>query len=308
MADGSSKVVYAALAGNILVAATKFVAAAVSGSSAMFTEAIHSSTDCTNQVLLLIGVRRGKKAPDPSHPFGYGMEIYFWTFVVAMLVLLAGGAYSIYQGVAQLGAPRPIQSPAFNLIVLAVSALFEGGSFLVGYREYKKVARRHRIPGVTVGLVRFISWSKDPSLFETLLEDSAALAGIAIAAVGTVANVWLGYLPADGLASLAIGTILIVNGIAILVATQSLVAGEAAAPTVLHDLRAGLHGQPWSDRILVVSTLHLGPNCILVAVGLRESGGELTDRTLGREIEQRLKAIDSRILEVLFRFEGGDRA
>src|SRR6478752_7553313 len=98
MADGSSRVVYAALFGNVLVAISKYIAAALSGSSAMLTEAIHSTSDCANQLLLLIGVRRGKLPPDPSHPFGYGMEIYFWTFVVAVLVLLAGGAYSIFRG------------------------------------------------------------------------------------------------------------------------------------------------------------------------------------------------------------------
>jgi cation diffusion facilitator family transporter len=303
MSDGSSKVVYAALAGNALVATSKFVAAPISGSSAMFTEAIHSATDCTNQVLLLIGARQGRRSPDRSHPFGYGMEIYFWTIVVAVLVLLAGGAYSIYQGMAQLDAPHPIQSPVLNLFVLLLAAVFEGGSFAVGYREYKKVANRHRIPGVTANLILFLKWSKDPSLFESLLEDGAALAGLAVATVGTVANAYLGFLRADGFASLVIGTILIANGIAILVATRSLVAGEAAAPTLLHDLRRGLHGHPWSGRISRVSTLHLGPDCILVAVGLLAREDPVSDRQLGLEIERRLRDIDSRILEVLFRFE-----
>src|ERR1700759_3197395 len=147
MADGSSKVVYAALLGNILVAASKYLAAIISGSSAMLTEAIHSTSDCANQLLLLIGVRRGKLPADSSHPFGYGMEIYFWTFVVAVLVLLAGGAYSIYQGLEQLDSPHPIRSPLLNLVVLSISAVFEGASFAVGYREYRKVAGRHRLPG-----------------------------------------------------------------------------------------------------------------------------------------------------------------
>jgi divalent metal cation (Fe/Co/Zn/Cd) transporter len=121
--------------------------------------------------------------------------------------------------------------------------------------------------------------------------------------VGTIANAYFGYLRADGLASLVIGAILIANGIAILVATRSLVAGEAAAPTVLHDLRRGLHGHPWSDRISRVSTLHLGPDCILVAVGLRPGEDAVSDRQLGLEIERRLRDVDSRILEVLFRFD-----
>src|SRR5205814_1756503 len=123
MADGSSRVVYAALAGNVLVAAAKYIAAALSGSSAMLTEAIHSTSDCTNQLLLLIGIRRGKLPADPSHRFGYGMEIYFWTFVVAVLVLLAGGAYSIYRGASVLSAPHPISSPKLSLAVLVLSAI-----------------------------------------------------------------------------------------------------------------------------------------------------------------------------------------
>src|ERR1700759_2646524 len=123
MADGSSKVVYAALLGNILVAASKYLAAIISGSSAMLTEAIHSTADCTNQLLLLIGVRRGRLPADPTHPFGYGMEIYFWTFVVAVLVLLAGGAVSIVQGVKEFASPRPIESPMINFAVLGLAAL-----------------------------------------------------------------------------------------------------------------------------------------------------------------------------------------
>src|SRR3954449_3232729 len=133
MADGSTRVVYAALIGNALVAVSKYIAAALSGSSAMLTEAIHSTSDCTNQLLLLIGVRRGKLPADASHPFGYGMEIYFWAFVVAVLVLLAGGAYSIYRGVSELADPRPIGSPELSLAVLFLSAIFEAGSFRVGY-------------------------------------------------------------------------------------------------------------------------------------------------------------------------------
>lgn len=305
MADGSSKVVYAALAGNLLVAISKFVAAAISGSSAMLTEAIHSTTDCTNQILLLVGIRRGKLPRDPSHPFGYGMEIYFWTFVVAMLVLIAGGIYSIYRGVLELGAPQLIRSPALNMIVLLISAIFEGFSFRVGYREYKRVVALHRIPGQTTSLIKFIKWSKDPSAYESLLEDSAALAGIAIAAGGTVANAYLGYLRADGEASVLIGAILVLNGIAILISTRSLIAGESVAPTFLYDLRQGMQGHEWSDRVSDLDTLHLGPDCVLVAVTLQPAHHGISDRELGQELERRLKAIDPRILEVLFRFGDG---
>lgn len=300
MADGSSRVVYAALAGNILVAASKYVAAAISGSSAMLTEAIHSTSDCTNQFLLLIGIRRGRLPADPSHQFGYGMEIYFWTFVVAVLVLLAGGAYSIFRGVSALAHPHPIQSPNVSLAVLFLSAIFESASFRVGYRQYKKVVATHRIPGRSIGLIEFIKLSKDPSLYESLLEDGAALMGVAVAAAGIIGSAYLGWVRADGAASLVIGLILLANGIAILVATRSLVAGEAVAPAVLLDLKASVRGQQWSDKISDIATLHLGPTCILVAVTLLPESGD--DRRISHEIEQRLKATDPRIIEVLFRF------
>jgi cation diffusion facilitator family transporter len=300
MADGSSRVVYAALAGNVLVAGSKYFAAALSGSSAMLTEAIHSTSDCTNQLLLLIGVRRGKLPADPSHQFGYGMEIYFWTFVVAVLVLLAGGAYSIFRGVSELAAPHPIDAPKLSLAVLLLSAVFEGSSFRVGYKQYKKVVAAHRVPGQSVSLIQFIKLSKDPSLYESLLEDGAALAGLAVAAAGIVGSAYFGLLRADGAASVLIGLILVINGFAILVATRSLVAGEAVAPQVLRDLRSAVKGHPWSDRVSDLSTLHLGPSCILVAVTLLAGTGN--DEEVGHEIERRLKATDPRILEVLFRF------
>ena len=304
MADGSSKVVYAALGGNLLVAVSKFTAASVSGSSAMLTEAIHSTSDCTNQILLLVGARRGRLPPDPSHPFGYGMEIYFWTFVVAVLVLLAGGAYSIYRGVSGFATPHPIVSPQLSLLVLFASAVFEGASFSVGYREYKALDSRHRPPGQSAGLIQFIKLSKDPSLYESLLEDGAALVGIAVAAAGIIGSACFGLLRADGAASVLIGMILVANGIAILIATRSLIAGEAVAPTVLHALWASVRGQQWSDRISALDTLHLGPSCVLVAVTLLPGPDDYEE--LGDEIERRLKATDPRILEVLFRFSADD--
>jgi cation diffusion facilitator family transporter len=302
MSGGSGRVVYAALAGNVLVAASKFAAAAVSGSTAMLTEAIHSSADCTNQLLLLIGVRRGKLPSDPSHQFGYGMEIYFWTFVVAVLVLLAGGAYSIFQGVSELRAPHPISAPLVSLSVLAISAVFESASFSVGYREFQNIVAKHRLPGESVSLLQFIKWSKDPSLYESLLEDAAALAGLAIATAGVVGNAYFGLLRADGLASVLIGLILLCVGISILVATRSLIAGEAVAPPVLREFRSSLHGQPWSSRISDLSTLHLGPSCILAAVTLLPRAEGINDSDLVDEIERRLKDVDERVIEVLFRY------
>ena len=159
MVSSSARVVYAALAGDLAVAAAKFGASALSGSSAMLTEAIHSLVDSADQLLLLTGQSRARKPPDRTHPLGYGMETYFWSFVVALFVFFLGGVEALFQGVHRILTPQPIVSPAISLGVLVVSALFEGWSFAVGFREYKRVVRGRDIP-----LWSFIKASKDPSL------------------------------------------------------------------------------------------------------------------------------------------------
>jgi cation diffusion facilitator family transporter len=303
MADRSTKVVYAALAGNVLVALSKFVAAALSGSSAMLTEGIHSSADTLNQVLLLIGTRRSHARPDASHAFGYGMEVYFWAFVVAVMVLFVGAAASFYEGVAELRNVRAISMPGVSLAVLALSVLFEGASFSVGYREYKRIVRGRKVDGQHVGLWRFIVISKDPNLYESLLEDMTALIGIAIAATGVVASAYFGVLWADGAASVAIGVLLMADAAVIASATRSLIAGEAAAPPILAQIEA-LRTEGTSLHIAEVRTLQLGPRTILVAVTISVTPGQAVP-ALGREMNEfseRIKALDRRISDVLFRF------
>jgi cation diffusion facilitator family transporter len=303
MADRSTKVVYAALAGNVLVALSKFIAAALSGSSAMLTEGIHSSADTLNQVLLLIGTRRSRARPDASHAFGYGMEIYFWAFVVAVLVLFVGAAASFYEGAAELRHVRPISAPGVSLAVLALSTLFEGASFSVGYREYKRIVRGRKVDGQHVGLWRFIAISKDPNLYESLLEDMTALIGITIAATGVVASAYFGVLWADGAASVAIGVLLMADAAVIASATRSLIAGEAAAPPILEQIEA-LRIESTSLHIPEVRTLQLGPRTILVAVTVSVTPGHSVP-AVGREIDEfsaRIKALDRRISDVLFRF------
>jgi cation diffusion facilitator family transporter len=299
MADGSTKVVYAALAGNVLVALAKFVAAAVSGSSAMLTEGIHSSADTLNQILLLIGTKRSRAPADASHAFGYGMEIYFWAFVVAVMVLVVGAAASIYEGVTDLQDVKLIKAPGLSLAVLALSMVFEGASFAFGYREYKRVVR-----GRNVGLWRFIVLSKDPNLYESLLEDMAALVGICIAAAGVVASAYFGLLWADGAASIAIGLLLIADSAVIASATRSLIAGEAVAPRLLAQIDA-LKLDKSLLEILKVLTLQLGPQTILVAVTVRldpEKSVPEASRQL-EDVTNRIKTLDRRITYVLFRFE-----
>ena len=303
--DHSTRVVYAALAGNVLVALSKFGAAFISGSSAMLTEAIHSTADTANQVLLLIGTWRSRARADASHVFGYGMEVYFWTFVVAVIVLLAGGVASIWQGAMQIDAPEEIKSPLVSLAVLGVSALFEATSFAVGYREYKRMVCGRTYHGRPVSMWRFIKISKDPNLYETLLEDSAALIGIGIAALGVAASVYLHALWADGVASIAIGLLLIADSLVIANATRSLISGESMAPSALADVRRELKEIAGPVQVSETRTLHLGPKTVLVALTVTREGAASAvelERSL-KEIEDRVRAVDARIRFVYFRFD-----
>jgi cation diffusion facilitator family transporter len=243
MAKGSTRVVCVALAGNVAIAAAKFGAYFLSGSSGMFTEAIHSLVDSIDQVLLLVGQARGRKPADATHPLGHGMEAYFWSFVVAIMVLMLGGGVSVYEGLQRLREPAPIASPLISFGVLGVAALFDGLSLLVGIREYKRVVRDVR--GQPVGLWRFIQLSKDPSLYASLLEDSFALVGVGIAALGVLGTSVFHIAAADGAASLAIGVLLAVMAMILANETRSLIAGEAVAPPVLAEIRRGRR----SDRL-----------------------------------------------------------
>jgi len=304
MADRSTNVVYAALAGNVMVAISKFAAASISGSSAMFTEAIHSSADVANQILLLIGNSRSRAAPDDSHAFGYDGEVYFWAFVVAVVVLVAGGAASLYEGIRKLTHPEPLTSPWLSLGVLALSVVFEGSSLWFGLKEYRRVAYRHRLPGFKVSLWRFIELSKDPNLYETLLEDLAALAGIGIAAIGIIGSALFDLLWADGAASLGIGLLLIADSWVIARATRSLVAGETVAPPLLKDLKCAIEGSPQVRAFADLKTLHLGPRSILVTVTVELTADTIASGAAARDLDQvseQLKAVDPRVSYVFFR-------
>lgn len=298
MADGSTRVVYAALAGNTAIAIAKFGAFALSGSSAMLTEAIHSLVDMVDQILLLIGDRRSRRAPDPKHPLGYGMEAYFWSFVVALMVLLLGGVAALYQGVRHVLAPHPIDAPAISLGVLAISAVFEASTFTVGYREFKRTVRGRAMP-----LWAFIRASKDPSLYASLLEDSAALIGIALAMLGIVGSSLLHIHWADGAASIAIGLLLTAVAAVLANETRSLIAGEAVAPPVMERLRAVLRADDRISEIVEIATLHLGPRAILVALTLRFRP-DLTLPGLGeaiRELTDAMQEADGRVAYVYVR-------
>ena len=298
MAQGSTRVVLTALAGNGAIAIAKFIAAGLSGSTAMLTEAIHSLVDTGDQILLLVGQVRGRRAPDATHPLGYGMEAYFWSFIVALMVFLLGGMLSVYEGIRHILNPEPVVSPWISLGVLAVAVVFEGLSFRVGYREYKRV-----VGGRPVRFWEFIKGSKDPGVISVLLEDSAALIGIGFAAGGVIGASFLHIAWADGAASVAIG--LLLAGVAFVLAneTRSLIAGEAVAPLVMERLRETLARIECITELKEIATLHLGPEEILVALTLafRPASTSASIEAAIREITQCLQATEQRVAYVYVR-------
>ena len=296
----SKVVVYVALAGNAAIAAVKFAAAVLTGSAAMISEAVHSVVDTLDQILLLVGAARSARKPDRSHPFGYGLEVYFWTFSVSVLVFLLGGAVSIAEGVIKLRSNGGAEGALVNYTVLAVSAVFEGISFLIGFRQYRRFTRGR------VGLADFVRRSKDPNLFVSLLEDGAALIGLAIAAAGVTGRLF-GADWADGAASVAIGLLLMSVAFVLANETRSLIAGESADPGVVEAVERALADGLQGCRVAEAATLQLGPSNILVCVTLDippERAAETHE--IARELTRRVRKADGRVGRVYFRPVGRD--
>lgn len=259
--NGSKKVIYAALIGNLAIAVTKFAAAFWTGSSAMGSEALHSLVDTSNQGLLLLGLRRAQRPADERHPFGYGMELYFWAFVVALLIFALGGAVSIYEGAHRLRAPEPVADIWVNYIVLGACIVFESLSFRVAWREM-----RQRYPGVSPWTA--IKASKDPSVFAVMLEDAAALAGLAVALAGLILAEVTGDARFDGAASIVIGLILVATAAILSREILSLLTGESASAEVLKEVRAALARDARVKTAPEILSLQLGPGSILLAISI----------------------------------------
>lgn len=240
-ASGSHKVVYVALGGNLMIAVAKFVAAGISGSSAMLSEGVHSLVDTINELLLLYGLHRADMPPDRTNPFGHGRELYFWSFIVALLVLAMGAGVSLYEGVMRIRQPEPIAHPLINYAVLAMSFLFEGTSWTVALREFR--ARKGRL-----GYFEAFRLSKDPTTFTVLLEDSAALLGLLVALAGLIGAQLLDLPVLDGVASLGIAGVLAISATLLARETKGLLIGEAAHPAV-------------SDAILAIAAADAGVRC-----------------------------------------------
>lgn len=260
MASGK-KSIYAAIVGNFLIAVTKFVAAAVSGSSAMLSEAVHSIVDTGNGGLLLLGIRRSSRPPDATHPYGYGKEVYFWTLVVAMLIFAGGGGVSIYEGLQHLRHPEELGDPTLSYVVLGLAVVFEGFAWTVAFREFG------RLKG-SLGWWEAIRREKDPTAFAVLLEDSAALAGLLIAAAG----LWLGHRfeqPLfDGAASLCIGLVLVTVASVLAWEARGLLVGESAHPGTVDRIRALARDDGDVTGVKRALTMHVGPEQVILNLDL----------------------------------------
>ena len=261
MAGSSKKVIYAALAGNTLIAVTKFIAAGITGSSAMVSEGIHSLVDTGNQGLLLHGMRQAQKPPDDRFPFGYGKEIYFWSFVVAILIFALGSGISIYEGIVHILHPEPIKNAVLNYIVLGAAMTFEGLAWIFAFSEFTKTKGKW-------GYIEAVQRGKDPTMFVVLFEDSAAMLGLVVAFLGVWLSQTTGITQFDGVASMIIG--LILGGTAIWLAyeTKGLLIGESANIRVVNGIREIVQGYEEIDQVNEILTMHIGPEYILVNISI----------------------------------------
>lgn len=279
----SRSVVYAALAGNVLVAATKFVAAVVTGSAAMLSEAVHSTVDTGNELLLLYGMRRSAVRPDDEHPLGHGRELYFWSFVVALLVFALGAGVSFVEGLRHVLHPRPIENPLVSYLILGISALFDGTTWWIALRKFKG----EKSLAAFLGAVRD---SKDPPSFMVFFEDSAALIGIFVAFLGTLLSVQLKLPVLDGVASMVIGLVLAGSATLLVRETKGLLIGERADQSIVDSIQRIAEELDGVAHANTIFTVHLAPQQIVVALSL-----EFDDDLRTPQIEAKVLEIEQRI-------------
>jgi cation diffusion facilitator family transporter len=280
----SSKfVVYAALLGNLLVALVKFVAAAWTGSSAMLSEAVHSVVDTGDQAVLLYGMHRAAKPPDENHPLGYGRELYFWSFIVALLIFTIGAGVTLYEGIHHIRDPHPIENPTISYVVLGLSMVFEGTTWFIAWREFSKTTGDLRI-------YEAVRQSKDPPVFIVLFEDTAALIGLLIALAGTFAAQYFDAPIIDGIASIGISILL--AGVAFLLARESkgLLIGEPASWRIRDCILAATAPIAGLEHASLMFTVHLSPDQIVAALSV-----DFKDTLTAPEIKQKVAELERAI-------------
>lgn len=286
MAGHDSKVaIFAALAGNFLIAITKFGASAFTGSSAMFSEGVHSMVDTGNQSLLLLGLKRAQKPADENYPFGHGNEIYFWSFIVAILVFALGSGISIYEGVHHLRHPVEVTNVMVNYLVLSAAIVFEGIVWFIALRAFNRQRGKR-------SYLEAVSQAKDPTLFVVLFEDSAALVGLFIALIGTALGQVTGWLWVDGVSSILIGCVLAATAFWLAKETMGLLIGEAATSETVQGIRRLTSSYPQVVRVNEVLTSHFGPTALLVNLSV-----EFRDDLETGELEEAIARIDLSLKE-----------
>ena len=263
-ADGSTRAVVTALAANLAIGVSKFVAAAITGSASMLAEGVHSVADSANQVLLLIGGKRARRPASALHPFGYARERYVYAFLVAIILFSLGGLYALYEGYHKVIDPHPLTSPLVAVVVLLIAAGLEG------YALRTAVGQANRSRG-NRNWLRFVRRTRSPELPVILLEDSGALIGLLIALIGVGLSVLTGNGVFDGIATVCIGALLVSVAVLLAVETKSLIIGESALPEELTKIHTALLSTPRVQRVIHMRTMHLGPEELLLAakIGVR---------------------------------------
>jgi cation diffusion facilitator family transporter len=276
--NSSNKTIYAAMGANLAIAITKFIAASITGSSAMISEGIHSVVDTGDQLVLLLGLHRSQKPADDSHPFGYGQELYFWTFIVAILIFAIGGGMSIYEGITHLINPSPLEDPIWNYIVLSIAIILEGFSWTVALKEF--------LP--TKGKQNFwqaIKNSKDPTVFTILFEDTAAILGLVVALIGIFLGDLFNNVYFDGIASIIIGIILSIVAVLLARESKGLLVGESANPQTIANIRSLSKTEPGVQEVIRVLTMQLAPQEVLLNLEIQFSKN-LTGEEIALTVER----------------------
>jgi cation diffusion facilitator family transporter len=285
MATASSKfAIYAAIGANLAIAIMKFMAAALTGSSAMVSEGIHSLVDTGNGGLLLFGIHKSKQPADATHPFGYGKELYFWSLIVAVLIFGVGGGISIYEGIAHLLHPRPLEDPFWSYVVLGFAAVFEGFVFVIAFRAFQA------LKGEDESIWQAIKSSKDPTTFTVLFEDAAAMLGLIFAFVGIFLAHQFETPYLDGVASVCIGLLLAAVAVVLACESKGLLVGEGTDPQTLEKIRKLAEADPGVKKVLMPLTMHFGPDTVLLTVDI-----EFHKRLSAMEVEEAVDRLEKSI-------------
>lgn len=277
--------IYGAVAANVAIAATKFVVAGITGSSAMLSEGIHSAVDTFNGVLLLVGLKLSQRPATPEHPFGHGKELYFWSLIVAVLIFGVGGGLSFYEGLLHIRRPEPLRDPMWNYIVLGIAAVFEGSSFAIALRQFFKEAGNNPF-------WEALHRSKDPTTYTVLAEDFAALIGLAVAAVGIASSHYFDKPELDGAASVVIGLLLAGVAVALIRESRGLLIGEGIRPETARAIRSIAMAQSAVRDVGRVLSMYVGPDDVLVTMDL-----DFHDGTAAADAAAAIAAVERQVRE-----------